>query len=345
MRRGRPLRFLATAIGGWTAVRVALLWPAVAPVIVALHPAEAVERFDAVVGSREGGIRSPIAPWPWLDQMAAPSPSRSTLTVRAQQPERTFDGNSRHLLALAALVRFGPAVATGQAAAGTATPGVPPPLRPVPVATGRSRWAGSAWLIARGGSSRDPLAGQLGGSQAGARLAYTLDRGRRIALSARVAGPLGSGGGTEAALGLDWQPTRAPVHLLVEQRLPLDGGRGGPAVLAVGGVGPVSVAPGLTVEAYAQAGAVARGMVEGFGDGAARLTTPVAAPGGVRVDLGLGTWGGIQRGARRLDIGPTLGAAVPVGAHAVRLTLDWRQRVAGNARPGSGLALSVGTDF
>ena len=354
MRRGRPLRFLATTIGGWTAIRVALLWPPAAQVVAVAPHAGAAERFDAVAGLRDGVLRLPVTPWPELDRTAAPNRLRTLAPARSREHGSTPDGASRHLLALAALVRFGPAIATGQDASGAAAPGpiapgtapgVPPPLRPGPIAPGRGRLAGSAWLIARGGSNRDPLAGQLGGSQAGARLTYALDRGRRLALSARVAGPIAGGGGTEAAVGLDWQPTRAPLHLLVEQRVPLDGGRGGPAVLMLGGIGPVAVARGLRVEAYAQAGAVARGAVEGFGDGAARLTTPLGAPGGLRVDLGLGAWGGIQRGARRLDIGPTLGAAVPVGARAIRLTLDWRQRVAGNARPGSGPALSIGTDF
>jgi hypothetical protein len=29
----------------------------------------------------------------------------------------------------------------------------------------------------------------------------------------------------------------------------------------------------------------------------------------------------------------------------VRLSIDWRQRIAGRARPGSGPALSIGSDF
>lgn len=338
MRRGRPLRFLAATLGGWTALRVALLWPAT-PIVAAAPTIAGLVPFDPIGTVRDGGFRPPIAPWPdpRVARRPTPQPMASVSSSAANSPADR--ATSDHALALAALVRVGPAAPTGPA------PGVTPPLRPVRSASGPGRLAGSAWLIARGGSSRDPLAGQLGGSQAGARLTYTLGRGRRVALSARVAGPLGGGGGTEAAVGVDWQPTRAPFHLLAEQRIPLDGGRGGPAVLAIGGIGPVAVALGVRVEAYAQGGIVVRNRAEGFGDGAARLTTLVGTATGIRFDVGLGAWGGIQREARRLDLGPTLGAAVPVGRRAVRLTFDWRQRVAGNARPGSGPALSIGTDF
>jgi len=36
---------------------------------------------------------------------------------------------------------------------------------------------------------------------------------------------------------------------------------------------------------------------------------------------------------------------LPVEAHAIRIGVQWRERVAGNARPGSGAVLSIGADF
>ncbi|MDQ2891489.1 MAG: hypothetical protein M3R64_00165, partial [Pseudomonadota bacterium] len=67
--------------------------------------------------------------------------------------------------------------------------------------------------------------------------------------------------------------------------------------------------------------------------------------GRLGVDVGVGAWGGAQRGASRLDIGPSAGMVIPVGGTAVRVTLDWRHRIAGSAAPGSGPALSIGSDF
>jgi hypothetical protein len=220
---------------------------------------------------------------------------------------------------------------------------LPPPLVPTPLAKGRSRLAGSAWLLARSGPGGSLDGGQLGASQAGLRLTYALGAARRVALAARVSAPI-NGRGREAALGIEWQPTRLPVRLIAEQRVSLDGGRGGPTVGVIGGYGPADMVAGVRLEAYGQAGAIARDGVETFIDTAARITHPVYVAG-KRLDLGLGTWGSAQRGARRFDVGPTLGLAVPVAGKSIRLNLDWRARVGGDARPGSGPAFSIGSDF
>jgi len=162
--------------------------------------------------------------------------------------------------------------------------------------------------------------------------------GQRIAAYGRVTSPL-SGKGREAALGLEWQPTRAPVRLIAERRFGLDGNPGGTGLGAIAGIDREW--RGFRLEAYGQAGAVLRRRAEPYADGAARGTRTVSAAGPVRLALGAGTWGAAQRDAQRLDIGPSATLAV----HNLRLALDWRQRVAGEARPGSGLALTLGADF
>ena len=216
-----------------------------------------------------------------------------------------------------------------------------------PASSRRSRWSGDGWLLVRGGGSGGAAfgVGQLGGSQAGLRLAYAIDRRHRIAIAGRLTSPL-HGAGAEAAIGIEWRPmAMLPVRLIAEERLPLDGGRAAPAIGAVGGIGPTPIAAGFRLEAYGQAGMIDRGRPHGFADGAARAARPLATIGGFRLDGGGGVWGGAQQGAARLDIGPTIGVALPAGTLPMRLTLDWRQRVAGQARPGSGVALSLGADF
>ena len=210
----------------------------------------------------------------------------------------------------------------------------------------RARLFGSAWLVARDGSAgaRGIPTAQLGGSQAGLRLAYALTDDRRLALAARASAPLGKGM-RELALGVEWQPTSLPVRLVAEQRIALGEGRGGPTLAAVGGLGPLPLAAGFRLEAYAQGGVIARGGGELYADGALRIARPLARLGGVTLDLGAGGWGAAQRDASRLDLGPSLSATLPIGPQPVRLSLDWRQRVAGNAAPGSGPVLTLGTDF
>jgi hypothetical protein len=99
------------------------------------------------------------------------------------------------------------------------------------------------------------------------------------------------------------------------------------------------------LDGYAQGGGIARDGIEGYVDGAMRISYPLARLGPARIDLGLGAWGAAQRGASRVDAGPWLSTALPVAGRSLRLSLEWRQRLAGRATPSSGPALTIGTDF
>lgn len=328
---GRPLRFLGVTLGGWVAVRVALLWPSINGVPDLIRavapPLAAAERPPVRAAARPVPVR-PRPPGARA-RFVAGREAGTGAHRRAGDPEALA-------LAVAALTRFGRSVPERGV--------IPPPLRPLPLAKGASRWSGSAWLLARGGAAGTLSGGRLGASQAGVRIGYALGEGRRVAIVGRLATPL-SGRGREAAIGVEWAPARLPVRVIAEQRFALDGGSGGPTAMLVAGLAPTAIAAGFRLEAYGQAGAVVRDGVEGFADGAARLTRPVAAIGRMRVDMGLGSWGAVQRDAARVDIGPTIGVAIPAGGTTLRLAADWRQRIAGDARPGSGPALSIGADF
>lgn len=168
-----------------------------------------------------------------------------------------------------------------------------------------------------------------------------LDTRGDLSASLRMSAPW-QGIGREVAVGVDWRPLHhLPIRVLLEQRLAIDAGQNAPAALVVTGIGPRPIAPGMVVTAYAQAGAVARTRIEPFADGAVRASMALTPA----IDLGLGLWGGAQRDAQRLDAGPTLGVALPVADRRVRLSLDWRQRIAGRAAPGSGPALTLAGDF
>jgi hypothetical protein len=222
-----------------------------------------------------------------------------------------------------------------------AAPSPPRALAPEPAErAGQARWSLDAWAHLRGGNPPGLAAGgSLGGSQAGARLRYRLGRpGAGLALTARIAAAA-RGSGAEAAVGAEWQPSPAvPLRLTLERRQRI--GRDGRSAFAVGAHGGVSglpVAAGFRLDAYGQAGAVGLASRDLYADGGARLTRPVAKG----VHAGVGAWGAAQPGVARADLGPSLS----IRAGPAVLALDWRLRVAGNARPGSGPALTVATGF
>ncbi len=334
---GRPLRFITATLGGWTLLRVAMLWPVVetavrqlpVPVLIARMPDPPVMSLATPQGRHR------------MAQLR-----RATHSVSPPVAPMTAGSDRRAALAMLGLIRFGPAQYVTSAFA------TPPPESPLYGAVPRagtspaSRWSASMWFLARGGSGLGSGAygGQLGGGQAGLRLAYDIVDHHRLAIVGRIATPL-AGAGREAAIGVEWQPTRLPIRLVAEQRIAIDGGGGGPSIGIVGGAGPAPIGGQFRIEGYAQAGIIERGGVIGFGDGAVRLNRPVARVGHAVVDLGAGAWGGIQPGAQRLDIGPSLGVSAPVAGRSLRLSLDWRERVGGQALPGSGLALTIGSDF
>ena len=343
MTGGRPLRFLLFTLGGWTAIRAALLWTPEEPITTLIAgPALAAARPAA----------RPAAVPPSVTQAPRPAGMSAVVSARATAPTAAsiVAGASAAPDVPIAAARLAAVPAHAAPVAGiagtTARPVAieqvaPFPLRPAP-ASGASRLAGSAWAILRAGGEDGATGGRLGGAQAGARLTYALGASRRVAVAARVSTPL-AGRGREVAIGLDWRPTRLPLHVIAEQRVPIGGGRSGPALSLVGGLDPLPVAGGFRLEAYGQAGVVAD--AGRFADGAVRLARPVARTRGLRLDLGLGLWGGAQRGAARLDVGPGASLAVPTAARTVRLTLDYRRRIAGRASPGSGPVLSIGSDF
>ncbi|MFV1920661.1 hypothetical protein VPH46_14690 [Sphingomonas sp. MJ1 (PH-R8)] len=333
---GRPIKFLLLVLVGWTGARATLLWPGAELAAVA-------EASETPAG---------LSPMPAAPLFAFPQPSGHPRFVDATSPERVLPGLrdpgvSPVFHSAAATISSISESAPGATRTPQVTTSPEPALALVAQPQAPRRWSASAWLVARGGSMAGDGAfgpAQLGGSQAGARIRYALTR--TLALSGRLSSPL-RGVGKEAGLGIEWQPLKLPlpVSILLERRLALDSGPDGTGLGAIAGINPTPVVGRLQVEGYGQAGVVLRARREPYADGAVRLLHPVSSGKRLQVALGAGAWGGAQRGASRLDIGPSLVATVPTGGPKLRLAAEWRQRVAGNAAPGSGPALTLGTDF
>jgi hypothetical protein len=215
----------------------------------------------------------------------------------------------------------------------------------LPAPGGTSRWSASAWLfVRRDGASQVAPGGTLGGSQAGARLTYRLnaDLTRPLSLSTRVYAPLDQAPAAEAAVGLDWKPMSGiPVHILAERRQALgDGGRSAFSITLYGGVSDRRLPAGLRLDAYAQAGVVGLQSRDLFADGSVQIGVPLGA-----LRAGVGAWGGAQPGVARLDVGPQLSLPLRIGDSNLRVSADWRFRIAGEARPSSGPAFTIGASF
>lgn len=338
-----PLRFLAVVLGGWAALRIALIappWPApaadAAPVVAAQGFARPLPRPERKAGAVKSERVAP-AVLPISTASTKPPPrasgrrpgSTGTARLPAPPPALTV---KRAMVAARAFRPF------------PASPGTPA-ATPVPAPTPARRWSLSAWsFVRRGGSTALASGGLLGGSQAGARLTYRLngDPARPLALSFRLSAALRRAPAAEAAVGLDWQPDRRlPVRLLAERRQALSrGGRSAFAVTVHGGVGDAPLGP-FRLDAYGQAGLVGARSRDPFADGSLRLSLRL----GDRVRIGGGAWAAAQPGASRVDLGPQAALRLPVAGRPLTVAADWRVRIAGNARPGPGPTLTLATDF
>lgn len=210
-----------------------------------------------------------------------------------------------------------------------------------PVAKRFDRLQLSAWAMLRGSWGPGALAtgGTLGGSQAGARLTYHLSPA--IAASLRSSSSVGGVRYAEVAAGVRWKPLAdIPVALNLERRVALNrwGGRNAFALFAEGGLYQTPVLGIANLDLYAQGGVVGLKSRDLFFDAGAAFTRPVWK----RFSAGLGLWGGMQPGLYRVDAGPRLTYDVGRG---IRVHADYRQRLAGEAMPSSGPALTIAGDF
>lgn len=212
-----------------------------------------------------------------------------------------------------------------------------------------------AWLFLRPGGPRSVLAGGVGPaaygrSQVGAILRYRLrpSAPRDPFAYARADAALVSNGERQVALGLGARPVaEVPLVAHVEARVTHQDGRTQlrPAAFVAGGTDALTLPAGFALRSYGQAGYVGGRFESAFADGQAVATREVARFDLGTIRAGAGVWGGAQRGAERLDIGPSAALTFRLGDAPLRLSLDYRIRVAGDAAPGNGAALTLSRAF
>lgn len=231
----------------------------------------------------------------------------------------------------------------------------------------KDRWLLDAYGFYRQGSSalsvtqgRQPI---YGASQIAANLQWRArpSSSHDPRVYARAYHALVTGGESELAGGVSARPVGSiPVRLYGELRAvrnPALTSEGvstrtdlRPAAYAVTEFPPQKLPLGFSLEAYGAGGYVGGDASTYFLDGQAAVTRPVTrisktGVGSAAVSLGAGVWGGAQEGVSRVDVGPTLRFDVDIGKLPARVSVDYREQVAGDAEPDSGVAATVSTRF
>ena len=367
-RRDAPaLRFLVGCVGGWVLLRVMMLWNPALPRAPAAIPvtsqatSSVAPTGDATAMTSMGRIGAhamrPAKP--------ATDPVGSEVALHGDSRAGPAASNGgitpfRDEVRLATMAQLLPPLPGGAARTGAAssTPAwlVAAPRRDPAhddafwIRRRMAGWSATSWLYLRDGSAEAfgaiGAASQLGGSQGGVRLGYGFGATGRMRAYVRTTMAIERPQQREAAFGLVFAPlAQLPVDVAVEQRVAAGReGRTALAAMASGGVSDVALPAGFRLDAYAQAGIVGARRRDAFADGAVVIDRGL---GGDDAALRLGAFaaGAVQPGAQRVDVGPRLTLRLPDVGQGSRIALDWRQRVAGDAYPESGVALTLAADF
>lgn len=345
-REAPALRFLILCVGGWAVLRIMTVWNPTLPMQpdAVAQPWMPQGRKDphiadlyAISTTRIRPDNSPVLTRSSPRRVGAPGEAKA-------EYGRAGAGAGRHndrvaSPAVSALPWF-PLAPADQASAKPI--GLPRPL---------SGWSLAGWLYVRDGAGKAAetigAASQLGGSQAGLRIVYGFGASGRVRAYGRATVAVQRLDQREIAFGLAVAPfTRLPVDVAIEQRVGVGkGGRTALAAMVTGGVSDIALPARFRLEAYAQAGMVGARRRDGFADGAIVVDRRVGADEASLFRFGVVVAAAVQPGASRVDVGPRLTIRLPDVGEGGRIALDWRQRIAGDASPESGVALTVAAAF
>jgi hypothetical protein len=362
-RRGQPLWAIGGIVLGWVALRAALFEvPAMRPELALPLPRDIVRlvKTSAASSAMAQGVADGPAMQPQLLRpLAYAGPPRFAIQslplARPMMPPPSGSAANQgavghNLLWMAAMS----AVPILPEVAAALSNGQPDAARPEAGRQPASRWSGDAWLAWRPGSgglaTGAAAAPVYGGSQAGAVLRYELAPGSRHRPAAYVRAVHALTGAREGdlAAGVALRPL-AGLAVTAHGEARLSRREGGtelrPAAFVSAGVDALPVAGGAIARGYAQAGYVGGRDATAFADGSVIVEKPLWRDRDSALTAGAGTWGGAQRGAARLDIGPTASLRFRLGQGAARLSADYRLRIAGQAEPAAGAALTLSAGF
>lgn len=361
-RDASALRFLLLCVGGWILLRIAILWSPAAPAAPGTARPPWHDPAPLAAAAPRGAPVAAAAPSRVSSATLAPAalPDRRADRVDRSADAGGFGAGRRSLQSTLtrrlmpkpdAGARSAPGAGATQAAPARGAAAEPGDGNPFWMQRRRVGWSLGGWLYLREASAAAPdaiaAAGQLGGSQAAVRLAYGFGATGRARTYGRATMAVRTPSQRELTFGVAYAPVAGwPVDVAIEQRVAVGSqGRTALAAMVVAGISDVALPRGFRLDAYGQAGVVGLRRRDGFADGAVVIDREIARVSKASLHLGALAAGAAQPGTARLDVGPRLTLRLPDIGEGSRVALDWRQRIAGNARPTSGLALTLAADF
>jgi hypothetical protein len=342
--RGRAFASIALLCGTWVAARIAFTTMDIAAVSQTNHETDpnpvrmgSVPKLPSAQTSTRQSPRQGVA-------ARAVRHAPNIPTKIAAPPEETapffFSAGTQMRISPAAFLRTDPDVAIPIDA--------PRPNAQAP--QGFEVYAYSFWR--RGSSPAGTLGnGQYGGSQSAVIAAIPVLRFSgnpslsRLSLTGRVSVAHDSVRERELAAGVRWRPVaRIPVQFIAERRFREDRPDAFAALVA-GGRSDVTLPLGFRLDSYGQAGFVSGQGGGPFADMAVQAHRQIVQSQRASFAIGAGIWGGGQDNVMRMDVGPNIRGNVTAGGALFQLDASWRVRVAGNARPGNGPAMTLSTSF
>lgn len=380
--RGRPLVMLAILLSVWVGARV-IMWESPIDFSRSLQdfagPALAAREAPQGLSDTESPAITDADVLPGPDELLAPRPmfdplsssasmnARSELTAGpnlqaadsiapAPPVEESSAAAGHQLLWMAAMAHLPvPQEIADRANADPVTATLPQtPSDKISGNASIDRWSMDGWALWREGSNSALVAQgrapTYGASQAGAVLRYRLSPQSGFDPNAyvRLYRALVDNGESEAAVGASARlvaalPVRAHAELRVTRFSAKTEVR--PSAFVTTELPPVRLPLGLRAEAYAQGGYVAGKNATGHVDGQLHVLRDVKRFDLGALSLGAASWGGAQEGAERIDVGPSARLDLSLGEAPARVSLDYRERVAGDAEPASGVAVTLSTRF
>jgi len=352
---GRPLLALAGLLACWIGARVAVWELPERPAVLGPAPARFIDLASTAIaggssGEKEDATAAPIG----TVRIALARVALADVRVRAYLPNglgSETPTTAPHVSPIQSPSSLDPPVLAARPGTAAPDPTASRFKQPSGTTVPPDRWSADLWLALREGATARASRSvpTYGASQAGAvvryRLAPTSQHDpagfvRVVHVIGRREGDLAAGVAARVLPGV-------PIIAHLEARASRRGARVDirPAAFVAAGIDDASLARRLSARGYAQAGYVGGRDATPFADGSIVVEREALRKHKLTVGAGGGLWAGAQRGASRLDIGPSVSLRFPLDQGSARLALDYRFRVAGNAAPASGAALTLSAGF